>query len=172
MHRDPRGQSAGRAKFQNTAMSGKGVWMRQLPNDQSGMSAAIEIPAGAYVVGIWHFEFPPSLSEHGKGDNYLIFLFREENAPPNEWKLIYRFRHYNGNEVWNSKDTFRGYSMTLRCFDEESAREKTDKVVQIAAGIAGNAMVDYTSVRGDGALAFRRLGNLPWFHRSVEVPAP
>lgn len=132
------------------------------------MSAAIEIPAGAYVVGIWHFEMPPRLSEFGEGGNYIAILLREENAT--HWNVLYRFRHYRDREtVWQSKDSFHTYLMKVDGkLSEAEVQRKTDGVVQIAAAIAGE-MVDYTEVRGDGELAFTRLQNLPWFHAKAEV---
>jgi hypothetical protein len=133
------------------------------------MSAAIEIPEDAYIVGVWHFELPDRLSKFGKGGNYLAILFRPEEQEPTTWQVNYRFRHYRDQKVWKSDDEFHSWKVIIRG-EEEKVLASTDMAVQTSAAIAGE-MVDFTEVRGSVALCNERLLNLPWFHSGVEENA-
>jgi hypothetical protein len=104
-----------------------------------------------------------------KGMDILGAVLRQEGEP---WELRYRFRHYEDEHAFESKDRKVWYCVTADDDSEARADKLVDAMNYVAdqAAALWKAQVDRIDVNGTGYDAMDALHTKGWAHSSAKVP--
>ena len=89
---------------------------------------------GRYYLGMWFMSLPRGMKlPHGGDLTAQVWRF---DSTPLEWILTYRFRYYQGEQIWDSKDRKNWFVMQFTGA-EADAEKQFEQALQVMSGAAG-----------------------------------
>lgn len=128
----------------------------------------IEINEKTFIIGVWQLGFRGG-PDHRPG-NWLAFLSVPE--PGANISLVYRFRYYEDDKIFDSEDERSWYKAEIS--SKVPHLEVIDKVRQLAAqlqaALPGSSNLNERLI--NGGMDALMTANIPWMHLGGPAMAP